>query len=448
MKTAQSSDKMNNRPQRDNLVHITFDPQVHAQFSTQALETYAFRKREAIVIDLMTLVAAVEYIDRTSVRSTVAWRRSLNLTVPVYELQRWESGLVAGMLKDTLSYLSGDEWNIEFVQRTGSPPPNPQESLSFENDVQSVMAYSDGLDSRAVSGIINAKTPGSLQRVRVGRTSAGVNKKNGRLVPFTKVPYKLNLAGRKHLEPSARTRGFKFAVIAGIAAYLAEVSEVVVPESGQGIFGPALLPYVHAYADYRNYPLFTYRVQNLFTALLDHSLRFSFPQLWFTKAETLTQYFEINKSDWWKDTQSCWQDARWSSFKKRKRQCGLCAACMFRRMSLHAANLEELPDRFLSENLSASTLEMSFPDGYKVRNGLRAFAIAGILQLDHLTDLNNNHSLLEMQSNLLSPVIDLPQKEVIANLKELLIKHSLEWDQFVKSQGSSSFLNQIVGKRI
>jgi hypothetical protein len=39
--------------------------------------------------------------------------------------------------------------------------------------------------------------------------------------------------------------------------------------------------------DYRNHPLFTRRIERLFAALFGRSIRFVFPRLWHTKAETL-----------------------------------------------------------------------------------------------------------------------------------------------------------------
>ena len=40
------------------------------------------------------------------------------------------------------------------------------------------------------------------------------------------------------------------------------------PESGQGALGPALAPVGQAYADYRNHPLFTGRMEKFLFALL------------------------------------------------------------------------------------------------------------------------------------------------------------------------------------
>ena len=93
----------------------------------------------------------------------------------------------------------------------------------------------------------------------------------------------------KNRETSARSRGFKFALISGLAAYLADAKEIVFPESGQGAIGPALVTVSHAYPDYRNHPLFTMRM-GVLVALLKKSVHFVFPRLWYTKGQTLREF--------------------------------------------------------------------------------------------------------------------------------------------------------------
>ncbi len=52
------------------------------------------------------------------------------------------------------------------------------------------------------------------------------------------------------------------------STYLAGASRVIVPESGQGALGPALVPVGQAYVDYRSHPLFTERMERFLAALL------------------------------------------------------------------------------------------------------------------------------------------------------------------------------------
>ena len=81
------------------------------------------------------------------------------------------------------------------------------------------------------------------------------------------VPYEVKLGKRARVKSSARSRGFKFAVITGIAAQLARVSRIVVTESGQGALGPILASTGQSYPDYRVHPAFTRRVEKVFELL-------------------------------------------------------------------------------------------------------------------------------------------------------------------------------------
>lgn len=87
----------------------------------------------------------------------------------------------------------------------------------------------------------------------------------------------MKLDDRKNTETSARSRGFKFAVVSAMAAYLVDAPATIVPESGQGALAPALLPVGHGYEDYRNHPVFTKLMARFVNALLDYPIQFQFP---------------------------------------------------------------------------------------------------------------------------------------------------------------------------
>src|SRR5262245_13182296 len=94
-------------------------------------------------------------------------------------------------------------------------------------------------------------------RVRLGTKTADLGYLARFGQPFTSVPYSVHEGTRTFMESSARSRGFKFATISGLTAYLAKAEQVIVPESGQGALGPTLVPVGQTYEDYRNHPVFT-----------------------------------------------------------------------------------------------------------------------------------------------------------------------------------------------
>jgi 7-cyano-7-deazaguanine synthase in queuosine biosynthesis len=324
--------------------------------------------------------------------------------------------------------------------------PPAQGHFNLPEGLTAVIPFSDGLDSRIVAGLTARELGDKLIRVRLGSKTSDARGLPHRH-PFTSVPYRVRAGAKDFVESSARSRGFKFALISGLAAYLAKAGQVIVPESGQGALGPALVTVGQAYEDYRSHPLFTDRMEKFLFALLDHQVRFGFPRLWYTKGETLTKFMkECDEAATWRETWSCWQQTRQVSVDKKKRQCGICAACMLRRMSVHAAGLIEPKHSYVWENLAAPTFKAgaapSFPKN-KVTGKLRQYAIAGSLHLDHLAGLLDspaNLRTLALNAFQLSRSLGLPEAEVRVKLDRLLVQHGSEWKGFMNSLGQESFV--------
>ncbi len=387
----------------------------------------------------MVVAAAIEFADRTIKRPTRGWTRKIELHIPVLDPIRWADPAVSDALLGVVRFLTGDFWKIEFAKRTGATPEPPQGNLPFSVKTEAVIAYSDGIDSCAVAGLTASSLGNRLVRVRVGRKAGGRPCKGGAREPFARVPYEVTAEG----ETSNRSRGFKFALISGIAAYLAEAGEVLVPESGQGAFGPALVTVSHAYADYRNHPLFTIRMERFLDALLQRPVRFVFPRLWYTKGETLRAFTDLPDSDSWRETKSCWRNARWGALNGKLMQCGVCAACMLRRMSVHAAGLEEHPGAYICTDLSAESLEEAVhPDFRRMGRAFREYAIAGTLHLDHIADMAgaDNRPEVRRHAVLTSAALGLSAAEADARLASMFERHAAEWSSFLKDMGARSFV--------
>lgn len=418
----------------------SFDLGRDLRFSTVALESYAFARWEPLIYDAMMLAAAVEYADRATRRPALGWTRILTLRLPVHAPQRWAAADVANSLHDALRFLTGDDWAIEFIQRRSDAPSPTQAHLQLPVKTRAVIAYSEGMDSRAVARLVAAIYGEQLVRVRVGPKAAGLPGK-GKREPFTTVPYTVSARG----ETSARSRGFKFALISGLAAYLTEAEEIIVPESSQGAFGPALVTAAHAYPDYRNHPLFTKRMERFLTALLGRPFKFSFPRLWHTKGETLRAYSSLSGDESWRDTKSCWRGAQWSALNGRLKQCGVCAACMLRRMSVHAAGLEESAGTYICDDLAAGTIESAVHKDFKrMGPAFREYAIAGTLHLDHLADMAapENLTAVERHAVVTAPALGMTANDASAQLRSILEKHAAEWNLFIRRAGARSFIRQ------
>ena len=410
-------------------------------FSTRALESYAFARWEEVIFDAMVVAAAVEYADRVVKRPSRGWPRQLSVRIPVHDPDRWNDPKVISALHDAIAFLTGDYWSVFFVKRRSRASAPPQDYLNLPVPTEAVLAYSDGMDSLAVSGLMERDLDGRLVRVRVSRKSPS-RKTKGQ--PFTAVPYNVD-CDMPNRETSARSRGFKFAMISGIAAYLTNAGKVLLPESGQGIFGPVLVPVSHGYADYRNHPLFTSRMQRFLKALLNKDIQYEFPQLWKTKGQSLAAFAAIDKENTWKTTRSCWRNNQWVSIDRKRRQCGICAACVLRRVSVHAAGLNEDADTYICTSLSAATFESAIDNKFtRMSAAFREYAIAGILHMDHLADLaeEDGKPIIRRHAKLVAPVVGLSVEKSEKQLAELISRHREEWKSFMSSLGARSFIRQ------
>jgi 7-cyano-7-deazaguanine synthase in queuosine biosynthesis len=416
-------------------------------FSTERLESYFLSSWQPVIFDALLVAAAVEFCDRIKKRPPLGWGRDIELQIPVHDPAHWSSKVVYESLTDALNFLTGDRWRIIFTSRRKPEKPPLQSYLQIPPGVTAVIPFSDGMDSRAVAGLEARKLGTQLVRVRLGSKIADRRSASAAKEPFTSVPYRV-ITGKSSGETSARSRGFKFATVSGVAAYLVGAPEIVVPESGQGALGSALVPVGHAYEDYRNHPLFTDRMEKYLGALFGHTTKFRFPRLWNTKGETLSAFaHEINDAspvDAW----SCWQQSRQVSVDGHKRQCGICAACMLRRLSVYWSGLGEHPKTYVWENLGASTFESGASAKFnKVTRALKEYAIAGTLHLDHLAGLCGSalHApSVRRAAAQLAHSQNLAQPDAEQKLNRLLNQHALEWKSFVRSLGPQSFVGKWV----
>lgn len=419
----------------------------NVKFTMDSLESYFFARWEPDAWDALLVAAAVEFADRTKRRPAYTWRRHFALRIPVHNPRLWNSSKVETSLRDGLEFLTGDEWRFEFLARKKDAERPEQIQLNLDPLVEAVIPFSNGLDSCAVAGLLQRRLGNKLVRIRLGSGLDEGKKLSRERKAFTRIPYDISPGEKPFAESSARSRGFKFAVISGIAAYLSNATKIIVSESGQGALGPSLVTVGQAGEDYRSHPLFTRRMESFLKALLGYTVTYEFPQIWNTKAETLRQFVDECKDSSWAQTRSCWQQNRQTGVDEKWRHCGICAACMLRRLSIRAAGLEDAKDAYVWENLSAKTFEAGAAPTFekrKITKAMREYAIAGTLHLDHLAGLLGsavNAPTLDLAVYQLGQTLDLPETEVRKKLNRLLQQHSREWKNFMESLGKNSFIH-------
>jgi hypothetical protein len=419
----------------------------HLLFSPESLASYFFAEWKTVIFDALLLVAAVEFCDRIKRRSALRWTRNVELRIPVHEPSSWTDKEVSTRLIDALQLLTGDRWHIEFDRRKKAVTP-PRQGQFYLPPIQApaITPFSEGMDSRSVAGLLSKDYGDRLIRVRLGtKTEDRPTDSSGRRSPFTTVPYKVKRGEHRFLEPSARSRGFKFALLSGLGAYLANANLVIVPESGQGSLGPTLVPVGHGYEDYRNHPLFTSKISAFLKALINHDVRFEFPRLWNTKGETLREYVSTTGMSDWAKTRSYWQDNRSVSVDGHRRQCGVCAACMLRRLGVHAAGLREPPETYVWEDLGVASFNDGAATGFRKTAAQRNYAIAGTLHHDHLAGLRRSRihaPNLESCVEQVAAALGRARPEVEIGLNRLLSRHEDEWRSFIRFLGPNSFVSR------
>lgn len=218
------------------------------------------------------------------------------------------------------------------------------------------------------------------------------------------------------------------------------------PESGQGALGPVLVPVAYAYEDYRNHPQFTLRMSRLLKALLGRQISYEFPRLWSTKAETVKLALETEAVADLVATRTCWQRSQQVAVDHKRRQCGICAACLLRRMSLHAAGVADEHEAYVWEDLSAPDFASAVAPTLNpklITESQREYAIAGVLHLDHLAQLNQSAVHKEALSHsvfYVAHALGHSEPDTQTSLNRMLDQHRTEWSGFRSSLGSASFL--------
>jgi 7-cyano-7-deazaguanine synthase in queuosine biosynthesis len=413
-------------------------------FDTGVLDTYRYDGWSDLHYDLLVLCAAVEFADRKCSRRIGKWSRNFRLSIPVIALSSWDNPRVKDNLTEALSQLTGDNWNFTFEQGgMTSKERLRQRPLPFDLGKKFTIPYSDGLDSWCVSGLLNAPHKEDVGvRVRVSRTKDRVRVGER---PFDRIPFRVRVAGR---ESAVRSRGFKFAAVTAIAGQLSGATRVIIPESGQGALGPVLAPLHNVYPDYRNHPAFFRKMERFIESLLGVKIVYEQPRLWNTKGETVYEFLQWSGSDPRSlfETRSCWQQ-RWnarSGESGRIKQCGVCAACLLRRMSMHAAGVREPAEHYTVADLTVAKYELALPLDKSVRisKTLLDYGIVGARHLEQLAEIPQRpKSVLRRDAFEIACCTGVSEQETLKNLCRLFERHADEWRDFVGKQGSHSFLN-------
>lgn len=421
---------------------------------TDRLHDFCFSEVNPLSRDLSVVLGAIRCMDR-SVRRLHGerWSRRLYVVMPVYELSTWREPAVSESLTEMLEYLTGDVWNINFVKRRHRPPPNGQAPLvSAPEASRTFIPFSHGLDSYAQGEIFKDKNESvDIVRIRLCATREEPSMRflgRASVKRVTPIPVATSFLEPKHAEQSFRTRPFLFDMLAAYAAVLSGNREVLIPENGQGSLGGSLIRMGEEAPHRSCHPGFTTRLAKFIHSLTQIEIQFRHPALYQTKGQVLSALKSIrgDSESWLKGHSSCSYDSRHANKHGRQVHCGVCGNCLLRRMSLHAASIEDVTDYKVLDLHAGSLGEgVEANDTFTSEKAYWDLALNAARSMQRMADLPDDMSSSRVMAEAanLSRYQSRPHEDVKADLNGLLKQHRHEWLNFLAYCGKQSWVAKL-----
>jgi 7-cyano-7-deazaguanine synthase in queuosine biosynthesis len=391
--------------------------------------------------DMLRIAAAVYVADRLVMRDrkrSGTWSRTISCSVEVRQPGFWSDVSVHDTVNEAVSYVSGDEWYFDFVNDVSPNEHRLQQMISESFDVPPVVSlYSGGLDSaagmaRRLQGGIN----GPVIPVVVRHRPDIVRKTNEQLrllkrefhaqlypvcMPMSmKSPKKLSASE----ETSQRARSFLFVAVGGVVAWAARSSAVEIYESGIGaINAPLLAGTEGSQATRSTHPKFLKLMSRLLGLAAEHQIDVVLPYIHLTKGEVAKSLAAGTLPELARLTVSC---AHYPIRKDKGvgvKSCGICPACIFRRVALHSVGIEELGNGYEYDLLNPQ----SCPVDWKHNKYLDAF----LNQIDGLAVTDEGRLPSPVAQHLIRTEVVRVEESQQAFV-DLYRRYRGEWLRFVK----------------
>lgn len=327
---------------------------------------YHINPQNSLVADFANIALTAYAIDQIANREKYGlhgWSRYLNLHIPVYNIEKWDASKKE--LEQTLSFLSGDKWNLHF-RETVEAFPELQDS-TFK--AKKVCLFSGGMDSYiGINDLIHkydeiatishhkGGNSGELSLQRKLVSEINDNNKGKQIHPFF-----FYVQGSKNDqligEKTQRARSIIFLALGLLIANTSsDTTNVVIPENGLISLNLPLTPARGgSHSTKTTHPKYISGLNEIFEKVGINN-RIENPYRFKTKGEMLKE----SKSPAFvkkhiRNTLSCskpgyhkqWTKSEDGSNKDVPNQCGYCVPCIIRRASLHANGLDKKEDYFM-----------------------------------------------------------------------------------------------------
>lgn len=414
----------------------------HFRFDLDALNTFCLGDLPRQLVDLLRIASAVYVVDRLVKRRTMDGpkhaARTIGLKVEVLQDSLWNRQDVRDSLHEVVEFVTGDFWDIEF-ERDSQEFTWPTSFLPFSktDDSPLVCLYSSGLDSAA--GLVARMNENPVrpvipvtvwhqarQRHLVNRQyeflrghyrTKGFGTQIEPLIVKVAMKWK-SAAEEKSQETSQRSRSFLFMALGAIAAVMHGQQNVEMFESGIGAINlPLMAGMVGSKSTRSSHPELLRLMSNLASHVADKELAFILPFKDQTKGEVVRHLADAELQALAPLTASC---VGFPLRHSNQKQCGLCPACIFRRVAMESAGIHESGDAYRYDFLNERINDV--PD--KRLAYLKAF----LVQVAHLRDIENCENLPRFFERHIVPHI-IPKGHSQRGVIELLARYRDEWEK-------------------
>lgn len=314
-----------------------------------------------VLVDLLEIATYVYCADQATTRGAgnaknygAKWRRRFQFHIPVREPDLWSSAPVVTALRDTLGFLSDDEYDFTF--KSLKSPPSVEQYLDFGPGgatglkPDEVILFSGGLDS--LGGAVQEAAAGKRMIALVShRSSPKIAKRQKELLedlgkhcsqkPFH-VPVWINKEKVLGREFTQRTRSFLYASLAAVVARVFDLWKIRFYENGVVSVNLPISPQVvGGRATRTTHPQALNGFSEIFTALFQKPFAVENPFLWMTKAQVVRSIRDAGCGDLIKYAVSCTHVWEMTTLHTH---CGTCSQCIDRRIATLSAGCPDQED--------------------------------------------------------------------------------------------------------
>ena len=315
-----------------------------------------------VLVDLLEIATYVYCADQATTRGGLTspdcgarWRRKFRFHIPVREPDLWSSDAVFTVLRDTLAFLSDDEYEFTFKKLVKPPPMDRYLDFGAGSasgfEAEEVLLFSGGLDSlggaiqealvarRSVALVSHRSSPKIFSRQKALVRDLGGYSTGNRLFHVPVWVNKDKALGREYTQ---RTRSFLYASLGAVVARISDLWRIRFYENGIVSINLPISPQVvGGRATRTTHPQVLNGFADLFSAIFEKPFAVENPFSWMTKAQVVQSIREAGCGDRIKRTMSCTHV--WA-MTKLKTHCGICSQCLDRRFATLSAGCPDAED--------------------------------------------------------------------------------------------------------